>query len=148
MSTAFTFRLDAALRQRIHLEHNAQLAYARAIQESQAALAALQALRGLVGEGQREVITPGMAIEPEGRMNLLLFVDQTNQRARRQEQVVAERKAAADQAQAALRQAAARRRALERLRERRLEEFMSEERRRAERELDEQTTLRYARTWA
>jgi flagellar export protein FliJ len=89
-----------------------------------------------------------MEIDPEGRMNRLLFVDQAGQRVHRQEQVVAERKAAAEQAQAALRQAAARRRALERLRERRLEEFRTAERLRTDRELDEQTTLRHARTWA
>jgi flagellar export protein FliJ len=147
VSKAFTFRLDAALRQRVHAEQTAQLAYARAVQEGQAALETLNALRGLVGEGQREGIRPGMPIDPEGRMNLLLFVDQTSQKARRQEQVVAERTAAAGGAQEILRQAAARRRALERLRERRLEEFRNEERARADHDLDEQTTLRYARNW-
>jgi flagellar export protein FliJ len=147
VSKAFTFRLDAALRQRVHAEQTAQLAYARAVQEGRAALAALNALRGLVGESRREGIGPGMAIDPEGRMSLLLFVDQASQRARRQEQVVAERKAATDRAQEILLQAAARRRALERLRERRLEEFMTEERLRTDHELDEQTTLRYARSW-
>jgi flagellar export protein FliJ len=147
VSKAFTFRLDAALRQRVHAEQTAQLAYARAVQEGQAALATLNGLRGLVGESQREGIRPGMAIDPDGRMNLLLFVDQASQRARRQEQVVAERKAATDRAQEILLQAAARRRALERLRERRLEEFITEERLRTDHELDEQTTLRYARSW-
>ncbi len=148
MSRAFTFRLDAALRQRVHAEHNAQLVYAHAVQEVQAALATLTTLRGMVDQSQGEAIRPGMPIDPEGRMNLLLYVDQASQRARRQEQAVAERKATADQAQAALRQAAARRRALERLRERRLEEHMTEERLRTERELDERATLRYARTRA
>ncbi|MGH2343659.1 MAG: flagellar FliJ family protein [Chloroflexota bacterium] len=145
MSAKFTFRLEAAIGQRARAEQSAQLAYARAIQEHRSAQEALDALRLLAAEGRREVSTLGTPMDTERRMNLLLYVDQATLRARHQEQVVARRTAEVEEAQLTLRQAAARRRALERLRERRLEEFTTEERMRVERELDERTTLRYAR---
>jgi flagellar export protein FliJ len=148
MSTRFTFRLEAAIRQRARAEQSAQLVYAQAAREHQAAQEALDAFRLLAAEGRREVSTTGTAIDTARRMNLLLYVDQATLRARRQEQVVTQRTAEVEAAQRALRQAAARRRALERLRERRLAEFTTEERLRLERELDEQTTLRHARAGA
>lgn len=148
MSARFTFRLEAAIRQRARAEQNAQVAYAHAMQECRAAQDALDALRRLAAEGRRDVSTTGIPMDTARRMNLLLYVDQATLRARRQEQVVTQRAAEAEAAQQTLRQAAARRRALERLRERRLEEFTTEERMRVERELDEQTTLRHARARA
>jgi flagellar export protein FliJ len=143
MSKKFSFRLDAALRQRVREEQTAQMVYARAAQAVLAARSVLDTLRDQATEGRRESIAPGAVMNTVGRMHVLLYLDQADLNARRQEQVVASRIGEVEEARQALLHAATRRRALERLRERRLEEHTAEDRLQLEKELDERTTMRY-----
>ncbi len=145
MSKKFSFPLDAALRQRTREEQTAQLAYAHAIQVRQAARAALDTLRARAADGGRETTHAGEPMDMAGRMLRLLYLDQAELQARRQEQVIAQQEEAVTQTQQALLRAATRRRALERLRERRLEEYTAADQTQAEKELDERTTMRYVR---
>jgi flagellar export protein FliJ len=145
MSKKFTFSLDAALRQRTRAEQGARMAHAQAVQAGQTAQAALDALRASVAEGRHEMARSGAPMDMVGRMHQLLYLDQADLQARRQEQVVAQHMAAVTEAQQALLHAATRRRALERLRERRLENYTAAEQSNIDKELDERTTMRYAR---
>lgn len=145
MSKKFTFSLEAALRQRTREEQAARTAYAQAVQAGQAAQAILEVLRARTTEGGREGGRSGIPMDMVGRMHQLLYLDQTDLQARRQEQVVAQHTAAVTEAQQALLHAATRRRAIERLRERRLEDYTAAERSAIAKELDERTTMRYAR---
>ena len=145
MSKKFTFSLEAALRQRTREEQAALTAFAQAVQSGHAAQAVLEALRARVAEGGREGARPSVPMDTVGRMHQLLYLDHADLQARRQEQVVAAHTAAMTAAQQALLQAATRRRAIERLRERRLEDYTAAERSRVDKELDESTTMRYAR---
>ena len=145
MSKKFTFSLEAALRQRTREEQAAQMAFARAVQAGHAAQAVLEALRARVAEGGREGEGAGTPMDTVGRMHQLLYLDHADLQARRQEQVVVQHSAAVTAAQQALLQAATRRRAIERLRERRLEDYTAAERSAIAKELDERTTMRYAR---
>lgn len=145
MSSRFVFRLEAALRQRTREEQTARMSYARAAQASQAAQTTLDDLRRLAAESRGGTPEMGAPLDMVGRMHHLLYLDQADLNARRQQQVVAARAGELEQAQVTLLHAATRRRALERLRERRLEEHIAEDRRQTEKELDERTTMRYPR---
>ncbi|HXT37288.1 MAG TPA: flagellar export protein FliJ, partial [Chloroflexota bacterium] len=126
-------------------EQAALTAYAQAIQAGQAAQAALEALRARAAEGGREGMRYGVPMDMVGRMHQLLYLDHADLQVRRQEQVVAQHTAAVIEAQQALLHAATRRRAIERLRERRLADYTAAERSAIAKELDERTTMRYAR---
>ena len=140
---AFTFTLDAALQQRIRQEQAVQVALARTIAARGEAAALLDRLRQ---EQERVALatTPtGAAMDGEGRMNTLYYLDRTRHVVEQQRRVVAQWEGEIGRVRALLAQATQRRRALERLRERRHDEYKQELQRRLDNQLDELVTLRY-----
>ncbi len=145
MSRAFRFSLDVALQHRKRLEQTAQLALFRMIRARNEMAAELSRMTNLLHGSAKHSAWYGGPVDASSRMNQLIFVDRTVQQVKQLTAQLQQWDAQVQRARNALREASQRRMALERLRERRHEEFDELERQAMDRELDELTTMRYAR---
>jgi flagellar export protein FliJ len=145
MSKAFKFSLDTALQHRKRLEQNAQLALARTVQGRNAVVAEIARLQTVRRGAARHSNWYGGPVDASSRMNQLIFLDRSVQQIGQLLTQVRQWDERIQRARAALLEASQRRMALERLRERRLLEYGELQRQIMDRDLDELSTMRYAR---
>lgn len=140
---AFTFSLEAALQRRKRQEQDAQVALAGAISARGEAMMRLAELERDVNHIELAMSPLGAALDGEGRLNTLYYLERVRHAVERQRRVVAWCDGEVDRARGVVMQAAHRRSALERLRERRYDDYQQAMGRRMQNELDELVTLRY-----
>lgn len=145
MSMAFRFSLEVALQHRIRLEQNAELSLSRAVQGRAALAAEISRVQEEAKRTANHGHWYGGPIDAASRMNQLIFMDRTVQHVKQLLAQLQQRDEQVQRARSALREASSRRRALERLRERRKLEHDELQRQVLDHELDELTTMRYAR---
>ena len=145
MSKAFKFTLDTALKHRERLEQNAQLALARTVQGRNAVVAEISRLQTVRQSAAKHANWYGGPADASSRMTQLIFLDRSVQQIGHLVAQVRQWDERIRQARAALLEASQRRMALERLRERRQLEYGELQRQVMDRDLDELSTMRYAR---
>lgn len=145
MSKAFRFSLDVALQHRKRLEQNAQLALFRCIQSRNVMAAEVTRMENVLRAAEHSAAWPGGTVDASSRMNQLIYLDRTAQHVKQLTNQLQQWDEQVRRARAALRETSQRRMALERLRERRRLEYDELQRQIMDRELDELSTMRYAR---
>jgi flagellar export protein FliJ len=145
MSKIFRFSLDVALQHRTRLEQDAQLALFRIVQGRSALVAEISRLEEDIKRFAKHTDWYNGPVDAASRMNQLVFLDRTAQHIKQRTAQLKMWDEQVQRARCVLRDASARRKALERLRERRKLEYEGLQRQAMDHELDELSTMRYAR---